>query len=325
MRNSTRQIMKWRKRGLLFDVHQHKLPFDCVSHAQSPQALVLDDRVRVYFCTRKPDGAGMFLSHVAFVDFDFNFDHILGISNETVIPLGDIGTFDEHGIFPFSPFKHENEIWGYTCGWSRRVSVPVETSTGLVKSVDGGRSFSRIGRGPVLSATPSEPVLVGDSFVQKLKGDFHMWYIFGTKWIPEDEDEPVARVYKIGHAISGDGLSWKRENSSRIIPDVLGPDECQALPSVAFFDGVYHMVFCYREAKGFRNEPQKAYRLGYALSRDLKSWERKDDELGLNREENSWDSEMMCYPNVFALNGKLHVLYNGNEFGKHGFGLAVSE
>jgi hypothetical protein len=35
-----------------------------------------------------------------------------------------------------------------------------------------------------------------------------------------------------------------------------------------------------------------------------------------------WDSEMMCYPNVFECNKDTYLIYNGNDFGKNGFGIA---
>jgi hypothetical protein len=34
---------------------------------------------------------------------------------------------------------------------------------------------------------------------------------------------------------------------------------------------------------------------------------------------------MMCYPNVFQLENQIYMLYNGNTFGKTGFGLAILE
>ena len=38
-----------------------------------------------------------------------------------------------------------------------------------------------------------------------------------------------------------------------------------------------------------------------------------------------WDSEMICYPYVFEHKDDLYMLYNGNDYGKTGFGLAVLE
>ena len=47
--------MKWRKLGKIFDPDTHGLPAECVGWAQSPQPLVLSDRVRIYFSTRMLD------------------------------------------------------------------------------------------------------------------------------------------------------------------------------------------------------------------------------------------------------------------------------
>ena len=59
------------KAGKIFDPTDHALPNGCVEFAQSPQALVFDDFVRVYFSTRAAIRRnGKYLSHVAFVDFD---------------------------------------------------------------------------------------------------------------------------------------------------------------------------------------------------------------------------------------------------------------
>lgn len=317
--------MKWKKKGLVFNPHNHELQFDCDDFAQSPQTLVFDDFIRVYFSTRKKDDSGKFISHIAFVDFDKNFNKIINCSKKPVINTGALGSFDEHGIFPINPIKHENKIWAYTCGWSRRVSVSVETSTGLVISKDNGETFERIGNGPVLTSSIHEPMLVGDSFVKYFNGQFHMWYIFGKNWLIAQQEEPPARVYKIAYATSIDGINWIKNEGIQIINDVLNKDECQALPTVLKINDVYHMYFCFRYATDFRNNPLRGYRLGYAYSKDLLNWTRDDTNKGIDISTTGWDSEMMCYPHIFEAFGKIYLLYNGNNFGKYGFGLAELE
>src|SRR5262245_1380914 len=69
--------MKWTKLGKLFDPKDHALPNGCVEFSQSPQALVCEDSIRVYFSTRQRDASGKYLSHVAFVDFDKRLSRIL--------------------------------------------------------------------------------------------------------------------------------------------------------------------------------------------------------------------------------------------------------
>lgn len=314
--------MKWQKKGLIFNPAIHHLPNGCNEFAQSPQTLIFENFVRIYFSSRKKDElTGKYLSFIAFADFDKNFS-VLNISSKNVIELGELGAFDEHGIFPINILKHAGKIFAYTCGWSRRVSVSIETSTGLAISEDDGLSFKKIGAGPVLTSSLHEPVLVGDSFVQFYEGMFHMWYIFGKKWITASAVEPPARVYKIAHATSTDGINWQKEEGKQIITDILNEDECQALPTVVKIGNRYHMYFCFREATDFRKNAERGYRLGYAWSSGLEHWTRDDANAGISCSETGWDSEMMCYPHIFAYNNKVYLLYNGNEFGKFGFGIA---
>ena len=307
--------MHWNKLGKVFDPADHQLPNGCQHYAQSPQALVFDDFVRIYFSTRALDSNGKYLSHIAYVDMDKRLRKVLRVADHTVIPLGD-------GIFPINVVRHGEAILAYTCGWNRRVSVSVDTAIGLARSDDGGRTFARQGTGPVLAASLHEPCLVGDGFVKVIDGTFHMWYIFGTGWKRFSDGAAPDRTYKIGHAVSVDGVHWVKEEARQIIADRLGPDESQALPTVIRIDQRYHMWFCYRQSSDFRSNRQRGYRIGHAWSDDLVTWQRDDDQIALGIEDGSWDSDMQCYPHVFECDGKAYLLYNGNEFGRGGFGVA---
>lgn len=314
--------MNWKKLGKIFDPTGHALPHNCVAFAQAPQALVITDRVRVYFSTREQDSTGKYLSHIAFVDFNKSMERILGTSTSTVIPLGELGCFDEHGIFPINVLQDGNKVLAYTTGWNRKVSVSADASIGLAISHNQGLSFEKHGSGPVLTASLHEPFLVADAFVARYLGLYHMWYIYGTKWERFDALAPPDRVYKIAHATSDDGVNWQKEGR-QIVADRLNADECQALPTVFQNKGSYHMYFCYRQAQGFRKDSNKAYRIGYAHSADLVHWKRADEQAGIDVSAEGWDAQMQCYPHVFQCDNKTFMLYNGNEFGRHGFGLAV--
>jgi len=318
--------MRWRKLGKLFDPTQHELPNDCVQFAQAPQALVFDDFVRIYFSTRSVDpDNGKYLSHIAFVDMHKNLCDVIRVSDKTVIPLGGLGCFDEHGIFPMSVMRYGDAVYGYTCGWNRRVSVSVDTAIGLAISRDDGLTFQRIGDGPVLAASLHEPCLVGDGFVKVINGVFHMWYIFGTGWQRYLPDAAPDRTYKIGHATSMDGIDWVKGEGRQIVADRLGGDESQALPTVIGIDGRYHMFFCYRQSFDFRNNGGRGYHIGHAWSDDLVNWIRDDEHPSLEGTPGDWDGDMQCYPHVFESGDKVYLLYNGDEFGRYGFGLAVLE
>ena len=315
--------MKWRRLGQVFDFNSSSFAGEFVGFAQSPQALVFKDFVRFYFSTRPPAENGRFVSVVQYVDMSKDFQAVLGRSRGTVVPLGKLGTFDEHGIFPFSVFRHEDKVWGYSNGWNRRKSVSVDTAIGLAISHDEGQTFTKLGDGPVLGPSLHEPYLVCDPFVRVFDGKFHMWYLYGTNWKSAAPGVPPERTYVITHATSADGINWIRQN--RPIIKQTHPEECQALPTVAKLGNRYHMLFCHRHTFGFRTDTARAYRLGYAWSDDLVHWHRDDSLCGLDASIDEWDSNMVCYPHLFTCDGRTYLAYNGNNFGLDGFGLAELE
>jgi hypothetical protein len=316
--------VKWLKKGKIFDPTKHNLANGCVEFAQSPQALVFADFIRIYFSTRKKDlEKGKYLSHISFVDMDKAFKKVINLSSHTVIELGNLGCFDEHGIFPMNVVRYKNRIYAYTCGWNRKVSVSVDTSIGFAVSEDDGFTFKKAGDGPILTSSLHEPFLVGDPFVCIFENTFHMWYIYGTQWKRFSDEGAPDRIYKIGHAVSQDGMEWQKDGI-RLIEDKF-PDESQALPTVIYFNQKYHMYFCYRQSFDFRKNRDRGYRIGYAYSKDLVNWTRDDSSVGIDVTEGSWDSDMLCYPHAFHCGGNIYLLYNGNEFGRYGFGLAQLE
>jgi hypothetical protein len=313
--------MEFIKLGKIFTPQNHNLFTKLGDFAQSPQALVMKDRVRVFFSTREKEREGMFVSYPCYVDFDHSFSHIKGISQKPLIPTGERGTFDEHGIFPISPLRVGKKLFAYTTGWTRRKSVATDSGIGLAISDDGGENFMKHGKGPVMGASVYEPFLVSDGFVLLNDNVFHMWYIFGQRWIKNEKEGKPERVYKIAHAVSLDGIEWKRSGGT-VIENTLGDNECQALPCVLKYNDIFVLVYCYRHATDFRNNPHRGYRLGCAISTDLKNWSSEEMKLIDMIEEDDWDAGMQCYPNIFHLNGEIYLLYNGNQFGKFGFGIA---
>jgi len=315
--------LHWKKLGKIFDPRDHQLPQNCEEFAQSPQGMVLQDRIRIFFCAREREPSGKFLSYPLFVDFDKELTKILQVADKPVLPLGDLGTFDEHGVFPLNIVPEGNRVLGYTSGWFRRESVLVDSAIGLAVSHDNGLSFERVGPGPVLGPSLHEPYLIADPFVLNVEGVYHMWYVYGTRWMRHDENVNPDRVYKIGLATSADGENWQKEGR-QILPDgYMGDVECQALPTVTKIGERYHMYFCYRHAIGFREQRERGYRLGYAYSDDLTHWTRADEIVGIERSEEGWDSEMMCYPFLLPCEDRVYLLYNGNAFGRDGFGAAL--
>jgi hypothetical protein len=113
-------------------------------------------------------------------------------------------------------------------------------------------------------------------------------------------------------AESDDGLNWRR--SGRVALGLAGGAETAlARPCVLRDETGYHLWFSHRGDR---------YRIGYAQSADGLQWRRDDRRAGLDVSADGWDSEMVEYSCVFAAGGAQFMLYNGNGYGRTGFGLA---
>jgi sucrose-6-phosphate hydrolase SacC (GH32 family) len=313
-------MFKWEKLGKIFDPRDHKNEKWMQEFAQSPAVLIFEKHVRVYFCSRPaPTSDGQYLSYLSYVDLDRkNLLRIINFCREPMLNLGAYGTFDEFGTYPISVIRDQEIVLIYYAGWSRCESVPFNAAIGLAISHDNGDTFSRLGEGPVLSYSPDEPFLLGSPRIRKYNGRWYLWYVSGKEWIKtEHKPEPV---YKIRMASSADGINWVKFGKD-LIESKLGEHECQACPDVIFHEGKYHMFFSYRGIHNYKTK-EGGYRIGYASSVDMMNWERCDEMVSLSLSEEGWDSEMICYPHVFMLDGETYMLYQGNEMGRSGIGLA---
>lgn len=313
-------MFKWEKLGKLFDPRDYKNQGWMQEFAQSPSVLIFEKDVRVYFCSRPaPTPDGQYLSFLSYIDLDRkNLLKIVNVCKEPILSLGGYGTFDEFGTYPISVIRNQDEVWVYYAGWTRCESVPFNAAIGLAISHDNGNSFSRLGNGPVLSYSPDEPFLLGSPRIRKYGEKWYLWYVSGKEWLrTEGKPEPV---YKIRMASSEDGLNWVKLGRD-LIENKLGEHECQACPDVTFHDGKYHMFFSYRYSHNYKGS-EGGYRIGYASSEDMINWSRNDEMAGMSVSVSGWDSEMVNYPHVFMLDGETYMLYQGNEMGRAGIGVA---
>lgn len=304
----------WHKKGLVFSPARGGGWMK--SHAQVPTPLLCADRIRVYFSSR-PEPT---VSLTSFVDLDKSDPaKILRVHEDSILPLGKPGTFDEHGIMPSCAVRNGDAVFLYYSGWSRGASVPYTNSTGLAVSVDDGESFTKISEGPIVAKSACDPYSATSPCVLKEGNTWHMWYCSGTGWVKVDGK--YEHTYDIKYARSDDGIAWRCEGHV-----CLGQrDDYEALtrPFVDRHEGQYRMWFCYRGSHDFRKGDQ-AYRIGFAHSEDALHWERDDQASALPPSETGWDSKMIAYPAIVRSNGQTWMLYNGNDFGADGFGLAVA-
>jgi len=313
-------MFKWQKLGRIFNPTEHTSQNWMHEFAQAPSTLIYDKFIRVYFsCRPLADEHGQYVSYSAYVDLNRNnlFD-IINIAERPILKLGELGAFDEFGTYPVSVIKTGDDVLAYYGGWTRCESVPFNVAIGTAISHDDGKSFNKLGPGPVLSYSPDEPFILSGPKIRRYNDRWYLFYIAGNKWLYYDgKPEPV---YQIRMAESNDGINWTKHDRN-IITTKLEENECQASPDVIFLNNRYHMFFCYRYSINYRGK-EKGYRIGYAYSDDLNNWIRDDSKAGIDVSNEGWDSEMISYPHVFELDNKIYMLYLGNHVGKYGFGLA---
>ena len=231
--------------------------------------------------------------------------------NEPLLAPGELGAFDDAGVTTSCLVEDGDAFNLYYSGWTRGVTVPFYFYVGCAGSTDGGETFTRVSRAPILERNEVDPFLTASPWVLVEDGRWRMWYVAGTGW--EIRDGGPRHRYHIKYAESDDGITWRRDGLVCI--DYRNADEYAiARPTVLRDGDRYRMWYCSRGP---------AYRLGYAESADGLTWERRDDEAGLEPSPEGWDSQMICYPAVYESDGRRFLLYNGNGYGATGVGVAV--
>lgn len=299
--------MQWVKRERIFEPKRQASWIN--THAALPVVQSLGDRQRLFFSSRDAGGR----SHIGFIELSLDDPHeILDVSAAPVLSPGALGTFDDSGVTSSCLVDRGDCLYFYYTGWSRGASVPFYLNVGLALSEDGGRSFQRVSQAPLLDRTSIDPYLTASPWVLVESGLWRMWYVSGTEW-SNTAGGPRHR-YHIKYAESRDGRCWDRHGVVCI--DYGSEDEYAfGRPCVVCDGNGYRMWYSYRGQQ---------YRIGYAESEDGIAWTRMDSKSVLDVSKTGWDSEMVTYPLVLRHADRLHMLYNGNGYGRTGIGLARS-
>ena len=288
------------------------------SHAQIPTARCADDnKLQILFSSRDELNRSLIASLA--VD-QCDPSRIIEVWRDPILPLGEPGSFDDRGLMPSSLVERDGKIYLFYIGWNVRDTVPYHNSVGLAFSEDKGRTFQKVFSGPVMDRTPTEPFFCGTSCVRIENGIWRNWYLSCTDWIVTSNG--VEPRYHIKYAESQDGVTWRRHGTVAI--DYASEDEGGIVRASVVLDGcLYRMWYCYRKVSGYREHPDRSYKIGYAESADGLSWKRMDTGPVLDRSLSGWDSQMLAYPEVVDTPANRYMFYNGNGFGATGFGYAV--
>ena len=308
--------MKWIKKGLIFQTNKQ---YDWMnSHAQCPTAILLEDRIRIFFSARLENQQSL----PTFIDVEKdNLQKIIGLNPNPVLERGRKGTFDENGIIPNSVIYKDNNLYLYYSGWSQCKNVPYKNFTGLAVSNDNGLIFQKYSEAPVFTLNEHNPLSATGPYIIEKDNLFYAIYSTGIEWI--EINGKMEHTYLLTYATSEDAINWLSFGKIILQPEREFMAHCK--PTIIYLNNEYHMWFSTRGSCNFRQIGNDSYRIGYAHSKDLINWERDDTKVGIGVSEEGWDSEMICYPHIVKVNNKYIMFYNGNGFGKSGFGFAELE
>ncbi len=268
--------------------------------------------VKIYFSPRNSQNQG----YITYLIYNLNSGKI-DFSGTPILSPGKIGHFDDEGCLVGTIIKDRL----YYLGWNNSVNIPFRNTIGTaVKRQDKWERQP----GPIISRSKwapcglTPPCVLWDKVTNQWIAFVGVFYKWGT--INYQGEKVLTYATSIGKLVSSDGFSWEWE-TNKLFDVNESIMEKIARPWVVKLKNGYHMWYSVRVL----DEP---YKLGYAFSVNGYYWERRDEEMKyfneLKREK--WEKDMLCYPTIFQT-GKndLYMLYNGNGYGKTGFGLAILE
>lgn len=298
--------MRWKKKGLIYTP-----PFDGSwrdNSALQPTAIVMPDLIRVFLGFRDNQG----VSRIGFADLDIdNPSNIIKVSEKPVLDVGPPGMFDDNGLVPTAIIKRDNKLMLYYAGYQLPEKVRFIVFGGLAISEDNGETFEKFSNVPVFDRTNEEPLFRVPHSVMQDEDRFKFWYGGGSSYIVGASK--TLPVYNIRY-LESDSLTSVPKAGLEVL-DIRENEHRLGRPNVIKSKNTFQMFY------GFGSD-EKPYQLGYAESKDGKSWDRKDSSLGLSLSKQGWDSEMMAYPCVVRARSKTFLFYNGNQYGHGGFGYA---
>lgn len=303
--------MAWEKLGLVY-VAQGEQKW-AVSHAYIPTTIMLDeDTIRVYVAFLDKQKVG----RIGFVDVAAsNPLQILQVSQKPVLDIGEPCAFDDSGVTPICLLKHLDKLYLYYVGWQLGRAARYTLLTGLAISENGGETFQRYSRLPILDRSDLELFVRSAAYVIRQDSLWQMWYVAGDQWITVNSKQ--VPTYNIRYMESLDGITWAKVGT--VCLELGNNDEYGfGRPFLLKDNDLYKMWYSIRTRS-------KGYRLGYAESHDGKIWFRKDNEVGIDVSEKGWDSQMIHCSCIQKTKYGTYMFYNGNNYGETGFGVAARQ
>lgn len=303
---------RWRKLGQLYVPRERGRHPKLRSHAANPLPIHLEgDVYRVFYCGRDSQNR----SSIGAVDIDIAQRNVVNEHHLPFFEHGPPGSFFEAGISIGNCYAVDDAKYMLFMGWRtppgehwRGEIGRLRVSADLYLTLDGSQPL--LGRDAIDPLSLSYPWVLARSPEE----GYDMWYGSTLSWDAGNGE----MLHVLQHARSRDGHRWCRKGLA--LPYALGHAQAFSRPAVLRDgNGRWEMWFSYRSGSG------EKYRIGFARSDDGLHWSLDLAAAGISVSNHGWDSEMIEYPFVFDHAGARYLLYNGNSYGRSGFGLAILE
>jgi hypothetical protein len=300
---------RWNKLGQVYAPGSSGRHSKLVSHAANPLPIHLEDDVyRIFYSGRDKENR----SSVGAVDIDILQRKVVAEHYHPFFQHGPEGCYYADGVSIGNCYLENGVRYMLFMGWQNPRNGHWRGDIGRLK-VNRDLTLELDGDAPYMGVDTTDPISLSYPWVfQNGEDDYLMWYGSTMTWDAGNGE----MIHVINHASSLDGHTWVRHGLA--VPYKTGVAQAFSRPTVTKNTrGGFDMWFSYRSGSGDR------YRIGYARSADGKAWTLDLNNAGIAVAPHGWDSEMIEYPFVLEHKGLKYMLYNGNGYGKTGFGLAV--
>lgn len=301
----------WRKLGLLYALPPGGVHPLLQSHVANPLPVHLGgDVFRVFYSARDASKR----SSVGAVDIDIVRRVVTTVHTEPFFRYGPAGSFYADGVSIGNCYEADGVRYMLFMGWQNPPGGHWRGDIGRIR-MDAQLNLHIDTPVPFIGADAVDPISLSYPWVERYAdGSFRMWYGTTLTWDAGNRE----MIHALYGATSHDGHYWRKHGLA--VPYEIGVAQAFSRPTVLVQpDGTHEMWFSYRSGTG------ETYRIGYARSVDGNVWHLALPETGITVSQDGWDSDMIEYPFVFRHGAETYMLYNGNQNGASGFGLAVRE
>ena len=298
----------FKKRFLLLDPSKLIFHGENLIYSSNPICLVINQsKFRLFFNSRDTENrSSVYSIDVTYPEFLPKYESI-----KLQMGFGRSSEYFSHGISLGQIFEVNGSKFVSIMGWK---NDPIKHWEGRIGYIPLNKSgdLTTLSDKPWINLDESDPISLSYPAVISEGGFLRVWYGSTITW--DAGNGEMLHVIKEG-LINLEGDLTKTEIT---VPYVLGEAQAFSRPAVLEINGKKLLAY------SFRGNVTK-YQIGFMWLNDFSTASQLNGIKSFKPSENSLENEMVEYPSFLTIGSNIYMLYNGNEFGKSGVGVALLE